>query len=312
MQDAGIRRTLAASSGPVHVGWGQDSFASAVHLGCLKVRGTVLLYIVCGAVLRSVAVPAVLVLRTVWLSAASHGPLSVPGRFSFLQFSVNGKLLKDNDGDPIAFRDFQEYASGGLYPAASFDQENTCLFNFGASELLFKPHSYESIGIPSPLYQSIEKYYLNNPAGPPASGDDASPSATASSSKGGPSARATFEQDCAIVQYAARLCEQQHKNVYNVTIAGNAKLATELNLAHLTPDDIAWRFAQLRQFNQVTWPRDVEGRVDCAAAVCVCVGGGGGGLPAIGAGPVPADSGERVPTPCVSTTRIKMQDHRLD
>ena len=35
-------------------------------------------------------------------------------------------------------------------------------------------------------------------------------------------------------------------------------------------------------------------------------------LPAIGAGPVPADSRERVPTPRVSTTRIEMQDHRLD
>ena len=42
---------------------------------------------------------------------------------------------------------------------------------------------------------------------------------------------------------------------------------------------------------------------------------GGGGeeeLPAIGAGPVPADSWERVPTPCVSTKRIEMQDHRPD
>ena len=35
-------------------------------------------------------------------------------------------------------------------------------------------------------------------------------------------------------------------------------------------------------------------------------------LPAIGASPVPADSRERVPTPRVSTTRIGMQEHRLD
>ena len=35
-------------------------------------------------------------------------------------------------------------------------------------------------------------------------------------------------------------------------------------------------------------------------------------LPAIGAGPVPADSRERVPTPRVSTTWIGMQEHRLD
>ena len=47
-------------------------------------------------------------------------------------------------------------------------------------------------------------------------------------------------------------------------------------------------------------------------------GGGGGGekeeeeLPAIGTSPVQADSRERVPTPHVSTTRIGMQEHRLD
>ena len=44
-------------------------------------------------------------------------------------------------------------------------------------------------------------------------------------------------------------------------------------------------------------------------------GGGAGGeeaLPAIGASPVRADSRERVPTPRVSTTRIGMQEHRLD
>ena len=42
-----------------------------------------------------------------------------------------------------------------------------------------------------------------------------------------------------------------------------------------------------------------------------CKGGGGEELLAIGASPVPADSRERVPTPCV-TTRIGMQEHRLD
>ena len=41
-------------------------------------------------------------------------------------------------------------------------------------------------------------------------------------------------------------------------------------------------------------------------------GGGGEELPAIGASPVLADSWERVPTPRVSTTRIGMQEHRLD
>ena len=35
-------------------------------------------------------------------------------------------------------------------------------------------------------------------------------------------------------------------------------------------------------------------------------------LLAIGAGPVPVDSRERVPTPRVSTTRIGMQEHKLD
>ena len=35
-------------------------------------------------------------------------------------------------------------------------------------------------------------------------------------------------------------------------------------------------------------------------------------LPVIGASPVPADSRERVPTPRVSTTRIGMQEQRLD
>ena len=35
-------------------------------------------------------------------------------------------------------------------------------------------------------------------------------------------------------------------------------------------------------------------------------------LPAISTVPVPADIRERVPTPRVSTTRIKMQDHRLE
>ena len=41
-------------------------------------------------------------------------------------------------------------------------------------------------------------------------------------------------------------------------------------------------------------------------------GGGGEELPAIGAGPVPVVSRVRVPTPRVSTTRIGMQEHRLD
>ena len=35
-------------------------------------------------------------------------------------------------------------------------------------------------------------------------------------------------------------------------------------------------------------------------------------LPVIGAGPLPTDRRERVPTPRVSTTRIGMQEHKLD
>ena len=54
--------------------------------------------------------------------------------------------------------------------------------------------------------------------------------------------------------------------------------------------------------------------------VSVFQGGGAGSqllkglgeLPAMGAAPVLANSRERVPTPRVSTTQIKMQDHRLD
>ena len=59
-------------------------------------------------------------------------------------------------------------------------------------------------------------------------------------------------------------------------------------------------------------------KIACSSLFTIGVGWGvqrGGGeeeLPAIGASPVPADSRERVPTPRVSTTRIGMQEHRLD
>eukprot|EP01012_Entosiphon_sulcatum_P008571 TRINITY_DN14699_c0_g1_i1.p1 TRINITY_DN14699_c0_g1~~TRINITY_DN14699_c0_g1_i1.p1 ORF type:complete len:4388 (+),score=508.78 TRINITY_DN14699_c0_g1_i1:36-13199(+) len=155
-----------------------------------------------------------------------------------MQFSLNGKILKDPEGGgSTAFTEFQHQANTGLYPAASLEAENACTFNFGASELVFKPDDYESIGLPSPLLQAIDRHYLSLGSEPEESNQ--------------PGVCNTFERDVRIVRYVSALCDIQRKTVDCVEVVENTALLEEFGLEALTSEVLQERVMQLKQFNLI-------------------------------------------------------------
>ena len=181
---------------------------------------------------------------------------------SIVSFTLNGEPVQNTEGETNLFpNELASKLTDGVYPAASFRANNSVIFNFGGTPLVYLPPGYMPLGVPDTWLDRVDTYYSSTQKERSGSIDSCNSEDSFGSEEKVEVVRPevveknwTLRKTQCFVSLLNALCKAQKKNIHQVAL--DRTMCTEIWSSHplMTAEcaeELARRLAVHKKFSRL-------------------------------------------------------------